>query len=266
MRKTVHLVARHLVTRLLRAPLARLGYQLAPFSRRQVIPQIIPDPELYAGPEEFHRLFRPWLGEEFGRLLTLQITGNTMLSRQKLYLLLQLCRQTLDVDGDIFEAGVGSGGSARLMLDCLLRHKHRKQVWLLDTFEGYQKVDLKRDGAHVRINQCRCNSKEEVERLLANDTVAVRLIKGLIPATLAGVKTNKIAFAHIDVNLYEPTLAATEFCLQRLTPGGIMLFDDYCWPATYGARKAIDEACAVAGQIVICVPESTQAFLIRSTT
>jgi hypothetical protein len=241
-----------------------LGCQLAPFNRHQIIPNIIPDPELYAGPEDFSRLFRPWLGDDFSRILTPQIMGNTMLSRQKLYLLLQLCRQTLSLEGDLFEAGVASGGSARLMLDCLIRHKVQKTAWLLDTFEGYQNVDKVRDGAHVQLNQCRGNKFEEVERLLANDSIPVKLIKGLIPATLAEVKTAKIAFAHIDVNLYEPTLAATSFCLQRLVPGGIMVFDDYCWPATYGARKAIDEACRVVGQTVICVPESTQAFLIRT--
>jgi O-methyltransferase len=250
--------------RLLQVPLGRLGYRLSPFYRRQVVPEIIEDPERYVGPEDFNRLFRPWIGEEFGRVLTPQITGNTGLSRQKLYLLLQLCRQTLHLDGDIFEAGVGSGGSARLMLDCLLRQKVRKTLWLLDTFEGYQKIDGKRDGAHVQINQCRGKSYEDVERLLTNDTMPVKLIKGLIPATLAEVRANKICFAHIDVNLYEPTLAATEFCLQRLVPGGIMVFDDYGWPATYSARKAIDEACGAAGLTVICVPESTQAFLLRS--
>jgi hypothetical protein len=54
---------------------------------------------------------------------------------------------------------------------------------------------------------------------------------------------------HIDVNLnlYEPTLAATEFCLERLVPGGVIVFDDYCWPLTYGARTAIDEACQSSG-------------------
>jgi SAM-dependent methyltransferase len=249
---------------MLQIPLTRLGWQLAPLEIRQIIPEIIPDPELYAGPEEFSRLFRPWLGEEFGRLLTLQITSNTGLSRQKLYLLFHLCSQTLDLDGDIFEAGVGSGGSARLVLDCLLNQKVRKTLWLLDTFEGYQKIDRQKDGAHVQINQCRGKSFEEVERLLANDTAAVKLIKGLIPGTLADVTTSKICFAHIDVNLFEPTLAATEFCLRRLVPGGIIVFDDYCWPATYSARKAIDEACGAVGQTVICVPESTQAFLIRS--
>jgi hypothetical protein len=249
---------------LLQRLLAKLGCQLTPFHARQIIPDLIPDPELYAGPEDFSRLFRPWLGEEFDRLLTPQITRNTGLSRQKLYLLWHLCRQTLSLEGDIFEAGTGSGGTARLILDCLLLQKVRKTLWLLDTFEGYQKIDCQKDGAHVRMNQFRGNSLEEVERLLANDTVPVRLIKGLIPATLGQAKTNRICLAHIDVNLYEPTLSATEFCLHRLVPGGIMVFDDYCWPATYSARKAIDEACGKVGQTIICVPESTQAFLIQS--
>jgi SAM-dependent methyltransferase len=254
----------NVLLKLIQIPLERLGYRLAPFIHRQIVPEIVSDPELYVGPEDFSRLFRPWLGQEFGRLLTLQITNNSGLSRQKLYLLLHLCRQTLELKGDIFEAGVGSGGSARLILDCLIRQNLRKTLWLLDTFEGYQKIDGKHDGNHVRINQCRGNSYQEVERLLANDSVPVKLIKGLIPATLADVKTDNICFAHIDVNLYEPTLAATAFCLRRLAPGGIIVFDDYCWPATYGARKAIDEVCGAAGQTVICVPESTQAFLIRS--
>jgi O-methyltransferase len=246
--------------------LARLGHQIVPFNRRQVIPDIVPDQDLYTGPEDFSRLFRPWRGKEFGRFLTPEITNNTMLSRQKLYWLFYLCQQTNSLQGDIFEAGVGSGGSARLMLDGFQRCHIQKQMWLLDTFEGYQKVDAKADGSHVRIDQCRCNSKEDVERLLTHGEFRPNIIKGLIPSTLAKVTTDKIAFAHIDVNLYEPTLEATKFCLERLVPGGIILFDDYGWPSTYGARRAIDEVCAVWKQSVICVPESTQAFLIKTAT
>jgi O-methyltransferase len=253
----------NLLLRVLQVPLARLGYQIAPSNRGQTIPEIIPDPGLYAGPEDFSRLFRPWLGAEFRRVLTPQVADNTMLSPKKLYWLLNLCRQTFHLKGDIFEAGVASGGSARLLLDCLLQERIQKSMWLLDTFEGYRKIDHQQDGDHVQLGQCRGSGKLEVEKLLANDAVPVALIEGMIPATLAQVKTDKLAFAHIDVNLYEPTLAATEFCLQRLVPGAIMLFDDYAWPATYGARKAIDEACAKARRSVICVPESTQAFLIE---
>lgn len=244
-------------------PLARAGYQLHRFNREQIVPPEIPDPVLYTGPEDFSRLFRPWLGRDYDRWFTPEVMQNTMLSRKKLYWLLKLLRLSLGVSGDVFEAGVGSGGSARLMLDCLSSPGCAKTLWLLDTFAGYQKVDPARDGRHVRLNHCRCNSKADVERLLASPAVPVNLIEGLIPDTLGQVRAGAFAFAHIDVNLHEPTAAATEFVLERLSRGGVVLFDDYCWPATYGARRAIDEVCARRRQEIICVPESTQAFLLK---
>ena len=42
-----------------------------------------------------------------------------------------------------------------------------------------------------------------------------------------------------------------------------MVFDDYNWPATVGARRAIDEVCGARGRTVVSVPESTQAFLLQ---
>lgn len=99
--------------------------------------------------------------------------------------------------------------------------------------------------------------------MLENPEVNVQLIEGVIPETLARVSASTICFAHIDVNLYEPTRAATAFCLERMPRGGMMVFDDYNWPSTYGARRAIDEAVANFGQQVMALPESTQAILIR---
>jgi len=247
----------------LKTLLERTGFGLHRVNRQQLIPPEIPDPELYRGPENFDRLYRPWLGADSDRHFTPAVVQNTMLSRQKLYFLMKTLRQCRHLEGDVFEAGVGSGGSARLMLEVLQQAGLRKRMWLLDTFEGYQKVDAQRDGAHAHLHGCKCDSVETVAALLRNDQVEVRLIKGLIPATLAQVSCQSLAFAHIDVNLYEPTLAATRFCLERLTVGGLMVFDDYNWPATYGARVAIDQACAQHTQDVICLPESTQAFLVK---
>jgi len=253
----------NLLKRVLEIPLAKLGYQLCPCNRSQLIPAEIPDPQLYAGPEDFGRLFRPWTSPDFDHWFTSDILANTMLSRQKLYFLLKLFGLTLNLAGDVFEAGVGSGGSSRLMLDCLVRAKSNKRMWLLDTFAGYQKVDSAKDGRHVQVNQCKCKSKADVQQFLANEQISTHLIEGLIPSTLARVRSDAISFAHIDVNLYEPTLAASDFVLARLVKGGVVLFDDYSWPATFAARRAIDEVCSRKQQDVICVPESTQAFAIK---
>lgn len=250
--------------KLFRRLLAMAGYQLSPLNRNQVFPPEITDPNLYAGPEDFSLLFRPWRGTEFDHYFTREVIENSMLSRQKLYYLLRLLSQVFKLDGDVFEAGTGSGGSAFLMLKILANSKADKQMWLLDTFAGYQKVEPTLDGQHVKVHQCTCKSKEDVEKLLSGTKVTTHLIEGLIPATLEKVTCNSICFAHIDVNLYEPTFAATNFVLDRLTKGGIILFDDYCWPATFGARIAIDKACAHRHKNVIAVPESTQAFLINS--
>jgi hypothetical protein len=239
------------------------GIELVRLPRRQVMPAELPDAPLYTGPEDYHRLLRPWRGAEFARWFTPSVTDNTMLSRQKLYFLLRMVQQTLGVPGDLFEAGAGSGGSGRLMLDVLRGHGSTKSLWLLDTFEGYQKVDPAKDGAHMQVNDCKCRSFEDVTRLLANDTNAVHLVKGLIPGTLAQVTAPAISFAHIDVNLHEPTKAALEFALERLSRGGVIVFDDYNWPATFGARQAIDEVCARHRLPVISLPESTQAFVVK---
>ncbi len=51
--------------------------------------------------------------------------------------------------------------------------------------------------------------------------------------------------------------------LERMADGGVVLFDDYGWPATFGARAAIDEVCREFGQTIISIPESTQAFVLK---
>ena len=96
-----------------------VGIELVRLPRRQVMPAELPDPALYTGPEDYHRLFRPWRGAEFDRWFTPAVTDNTMLSRQKLYFLLRMVQQTLGVPGDIFEAGAGSGLWLRVTLSAL---------------------------------------------------------------------------------------------------------------------------------------------------
>jgi O-methyltransferase len=253
----------HLFKNMARRFLEKLGYGVYKLNTGQIFPEIISDPDCYAGPDDFSRFYRPWRSKDFSRLLHSGITENSMLPPLKLYILRQLLLSALSIEGDIFEAGAWNGGSARLMLDCLLERNIRKTMWLLDTFEGYQAVDSAKDGNHIKIADCKGKQIEDVSALLENPSVPVELIPGLIPETLDKVRCQQICFAHIDVNLHEPTAASTEFCLQRMPAGGIILFDDYGWPATYGARTAIQEVVQRNHQELICVPESTQAFLIK---
>ncbi len=240
------------------------GYLLQRLPTNQTFSDRVPDMECYGRSDSYYRYYKPWLAMDFTKTLTPSIRENTLLGASKLYVLLGLLRQSRWVEGDILEAGVWSGGSARLMVDYLHATGQTKAAWLLDTFSGYAEVNRSRDGQEAEEGAVRGRSADEVRALFRDEPTRVHIVEGIIPASLEAVTMRTISFAHIDVNLYAPTRATTEFCLERMPRGGIILFDDYNWPATYGARQAIDEVCVNTGQTVVALPDSTQAFLIRN--
>lgn len=245
--------------------LRQRGFQIVAAPAGQVFAEGISNPAEYAGPADFSRYFRPWdVQSELNGWREPKVVDNTMLSPIKLYYLRALAAHACGLTGDFLEAGVHNGGSARLLLNVMQEYKSTKRIWLLDTFQGYSKPSPERDGCHVKERDCGGRPRSYVEQLLQDGGSRVRFVEGAIPGTLTQVQTQELAFSHIDVNLYEPTLTAMEFCLERTVPGGILVFDDYGWPATYGARMAIDEACRKFSQSVISVPETSQAFVIKA--
>jgi asparagine synthase (glutamine-hydrolysing) len=69
------------------------------------------------------------------------------------------------------------------------------------------------------------------------ETRAVSLVKGLIQETL--LLDGPVAFAHVDVDWYEPVKTCLERLFPKLVVGGSLILDDYhSWG---GCRKAVDE-------------------------
>ena len=65
----------------------------------------------------------------------------------------------------------------------------------------------------------------------------VRIVVGAVPETLAEVTATKIAYLHLDMNCAPPEIAAAEHFWDRLSPGGVLLLDDYGYyggPYAYG--------------------------------
>ncbi len=70
----------------------------------------------------------------------------------------------------------------------------------------------------------------------------VHMVKGLLQHTLT--VTGPVAFAHIDVDWYDPVKVSLERIAPHLAPGGAIVLDDYFdWG---GCRKAVDEYLAKA--------------------
>jgi asparagine synthase (glutamine-hydrolysing) len=74
---------------------------------------------------------------------------------------------------------------------------------------------------------------------LVVDDDKIRLVKGLFDQTWPSSASERIAFAHLDCDWYDPVRYCLGAVADRLSTGGVMMLDDYY--AYGGCRTATDE-------------------------
>jgi O-methyltransferase len=232
-----------MLKKFVRSTLVSLGYEIRRLPKRDEEPYNIPDGDLY------RPMFSPWFGRgEFARFYKIAAPKN-IVCRESCYVLWTLLRQSLNICGDVWECGVYKGGTAAMLAATLRNSMSTKKLFLFDTFEGMPETDPEKDW-HKQ-GDFRDASAEAVTRYVgAQGSCIVR--KGLIPDTFRGLDSAKIAFAHIDVDIYKSIYDCVTFIWPRLTLGGFIVFDDYGAPTCPGARAAVDEFFATEACVPLC--------------
>ncbi|MCI0532487.1 MAG: class I SAM-dependent methyltransferase, partial [candidate division Zixibacteria bacterium] len=90
----------------------------------------------------------------------------------------------------------------------------------------------------------------------------VRIIPGAIPDTLKEVEAEHIAYLHLDMNNSAPEVAALEFFWDRLSPGAIVLMDDYTYHG-FRSIKSGHDAFAKRKNLMIASLPTGQGILIK---
>ena len=165
---------------------------------------------------------------------------------------------TRHLPGDTAECGVYQGASSFLICEQLNSADRRHHIF--DSFAGLSNPGPE-DGLHWQPGQFAV--PELAVRKNLQQFAHVDYHAGWIPATLSRVADKQFCFVHLDVDLYEPTRDASTFFYSRLTPGGILLCDDYGFSTCPGAQQAMNELAAHIGEPLIRVPTG-QAFIIKS--
>ena len=150
----------------------------------------------------------------------------TPLECTELYSAVAACEK---VQGDMAEAGVYRGGTAAVMLAA----SKSKRLHLFDTFEGLPHGEGKFEKGEW------LGSADDVRANLKSWEGRIELHKGFFPASAAGLESARFSFVHLDLDLYDSTLAALEWFWPRLLPGGILLSHDY--PLVPGVVRAFQE-------------------------
>jgi O-methyltransferase len=207
----------------------------------------VPDAHLY------QPLYSPWEGAADYADHERVIRPHTLVSRDRCHVLWRTLQQALRLPGDLVECGVFRGGTALLEARTLAAAEAdtRRQLHLFDSFQGMPEDISKAESFRPR--DLDRTSPNHVRDLLA-DYPFVRLHVGFIPDTFAGLELGPVAWAHIDLDIYEPIRDAIALLYPRLVPGGFLVFDDYGFPSCAGARRAVDEAFADKPEVPLCLP------------
>ena len=182
----------------------------------------------------------------------------SLVTPDRLYILETLMFNSNRIEGDFVECGVYKGGTAKLALEII---NESKKIFLFDTFSGMPEVnkaiDLHRKGDFSD------SSLQIVKDYLCDGRAVFK--PGLIPESFSEpeVESLKIAFAHVDVDIYQSVLDSFRFIYPRLSVGGVIVCDDYGFPTCPGAKMAVDEFCKSIGILPLVLPTG-QAIVIKN--
>jgi len=201
--------------------------------------------------EHYYRpVFSPWLGHgDFGAIVE-RVSPFSLVSPDRLWTLRSLAKQARSVPGDFWECGVYKGGTA-MLLESIVRCAVDKALYLFDTFAGMPETDPKRD--HHRRGDFADTSLEAVSGRVGQGP-HVHYRPGLIPETFIGLEGQRVAFAHVDVDIFSSVTECCRFIYPRLSPGGVMVFDDYGFRTCPGARQAVDAYFSDRPEVPLVLP------------
>jgi len=165
------------------------------------------------------------------------------------------------VNGDLVELGVYKGYTAKL----IHYYVPDRQLFLFDTYEGFNTGDLaaekSRTGFSIGNHFISAGTKEVTSYIMPkNDNVI--LIKGVFPGSITqDFYSKSFSFIHVDMDLYEPTIAALKFFHPRMSRGGYIVIHDYnTWS---GAQDAVDEFFKDKQESPIPMPDKNGSALIK---
>jgi O-methyltransferase len=180
--------------------------------------------------------YSPWLSDKQFLAICEDVKEHTLVDVYRCYELWMLTKSVAQIPGSILEVGVWRGGTGAV----LAAASPGKAVYLADTFHGVVKASAKdtryHGGEHADTSQA------EVKCLLRSLHVTnFILLEGIFPEETAHRVAGPIAFLHSDVDVYASTRDIVEWVLPRLSPCGVMVFDDYGFSGCEGVTKYVDE-------------------------
>lgn len=179
----------------------------------------------------------------------------------RLHTLIWAARSGLTIDGDFVECGVFKGDMSYCVVSILGDSFKDRRFYLYDSFEGFSpKLSSHADypaGSGFLDFANKVYREEGIESSVRDRFAPypnVKVIKGFVPDSFAIDCPDRIAYLHIDLNSPLAEVAALEHLFDRVSPGGMVVFDDYGWQMFSAQRHAEDAFFAQRDYQVLELP------------
>ena len=81
-----------------------------------------------------------------------------------------------------------------------------------------------------------------------------KIVKGLLPGTIDDVTFDKLSYASIDLNITSAEIAVIEAIWDRITPGGLVILDDYGLSGHSEQKAAWDDFAKKSQRMIMALP------------
>jgi O-methyltransferase len=146
------------------------------------------------------------------------------------------------VVGDVVEFGCFVGTTSVFLAKRLKTTE--KALFLYDSFEGLPPKSIEDEspaGYQFKAGELLATKKQLIHNLKQVHVPMPRIIKGWFHMLEKTDVPNKICFAFLDGDYYHSIMDPLNLIWDHLTPGAIIVVDDYANEALPGAAKAVDE-------------------------
>ena len=207
-----------------------------------------------------------------------QVQSRTMTDSAKLFGLVEATRYVVKrgIPGDIVECGVWRGGSMQAVALTLIEEGTTdRRLHLFDTFEGMPPPTEKdrRNGTSAEEMLASHDKDHRIWAIADLDDVQeamrdtrypsdlIELHPGLVEETVPIRAPAQISLLRLDTDWYESTRHELEHLYDRLSPGGVLIIDDYGdWD---GARLATEEFLARLPEPLLLIPIGTGRLAVK---
>ena len=188
----------------------------------------------------------------------------------RVHIALWTARTAVHLPGDFVECGVNAGFISSAIMQHLNWSTVAKRFYLIDTFNGpvleqYSAEEVDRGRRKVAEDAMAAGAYVlDIERVRANfaEWPNAVVVQGSVPDVLPALDITNVAFLHIDLNCAHPEQQALAFFWDRLSPGALVLLDDYAYFGHECQAHAIDETARTIGFNVLSLPTG-QGLIVK---